>query len=294
MRARNNLAAALGDDEPARATRLVIETMDLAREVGARGMYNWQVAVATLGLKAEGRDWDAHLERMREASETATIRGDRVRLRSSRGMMESARGEGLDQIGPELAEIIGDSAAADDRFLLLMATGYAALMSGDADTAYRKGMDATRVQTQTAEGGANLALRAAIWNPDPERIRVAALAVEEGPSTGAEAQAFRAGAAGAVAAVDGRTAEAVAALRDAVSRLAALDQHFDAAEMAVFATILLPSHPEIRRLAEEHRPLLEELRARPYLERLDAALAAESSPAPSRTAAVRSVEASTS
>jgi hypothetical protein len=62
----------------------------------------------------------------------------------------------------------------------------------------------------------------------------------------------------------------------------------EAAEMAVDAAILLPADPEVRRMAAEHRPLLEELRARPILERLDAALA--SVPATSRAAAAIPVE----
>jgi tetratricopeptide (TPR) repeat protein len=38
MRARNNFASALADDEPARATRLVLEAVELARQLGDRGM----------------------------------------------------------------------------------------------------------------------------------------------------------------------------------------------------------------------------------------------------------------
>jgi hypothetical protein len=59
-----------------------------------------------------------------------------------------------------------------------------------------------------------------------------------------------------------------------------MQQHYVAARVDVNAAILLPGEPEVRAWAEATRPLLEELRARPYLERLDAALAeGESSPA---------------
>ena len=52
------------------------------------------------------------------------------------------------------------------------------------------------------------------------------------------------------------------AIREATSGLDALGQPFDAAEMAVDALILMPADPEIRRLAEEHRSVLESVGAR--------------------------------
>ena len=40
MRVRNNLAAVLGDDEPLRATELMLDSMRLAREISNQGMYS--------------------------------------------------------------------------------------------------------------------------------------------------------------------------------------------------------------------------------------------------------------
>ena len=47
---------------------------------------------------------------------------------------------------------------------------------------------------------------------------------------------------------------------------------FDAETIAIGALELLPDDPEIRALAERGRPMLVELRAQPWLDRLDAAL----------------------
>jgi class 3 adenylate cyclase/tetratricopeptide (TPR) repeat protein len=288
MRARNNMAAALGDDEPVRATQLTVDSMEMAREIGVRGMYNWLVAMVALGLRSAGDTWDEHLERMREALDTASVRSDRVRLRALIAGFELARGDGLDEIGPEMKEMVGDSTDPDDRFALLITIAYASLMSGDPDTAYAVALEAGALQSQNAEGARGLALRAAVWARDPDRMRAAAATVADSPSTGAVSQAFRAAAAGAVAFADGRTSDALDALRDSVARLTKLGLRMEAAEMAVDAAILLPADPEVRRMAAEHRPLLEELRARPILERLDAALA--SVPATSRAAAAIPVE----
>ena len=64
----------LGDDEPVRSTQLTLDSAEMAREMGDRGMYHWLIAHATFGVRAEARDWDAHMERLREALESATVR----------------------------------------------------------------------------------------------------------------------------------------------------------------------------------------------------------------------------
>ena len=54
--------------------------------------------------------------------------------------------------------------------------------------------------------------------------------------------------------------------------------------MAVDAAILMPGDPTVRRLAEEHRPVLESVGAQPILARLDAALASMPLTSPAATA----------
>jgi hypothetical protein len=51
-----------------------------------------------------------------------------------------------------------------------------------------------------------------------------------------------------------------------------IDAQFSAALVAVDAAVAYPSDPEVRSWAEAARPILESLRARPYLELLDDAL----------------------
>ena len=154
MRARNNLSAVLGDDEPVRSTQLALDGAEMARELGHRGMYHWLIAHLTFGVRAEGSGWDAQIERLREALESATVRSDRMRLRSYLSVLESSRGEGLETIGPELTEMLGDSVDPDDQFAVFMGTAYAALLSGDTDTAYSLATEAQGLATQSPEGQA--------------------------------------------------------------------------------------------------------------------------------------------
>ena len=285
LRARNNLLSTLGDDEPVRAAQLLREAAEMAREVGIRGQYNWLTAMLAFSVRSEAQGWDEHIARINEALETATVRSDRLRLRTLGAILDLTRGEGLDEIGPELTEMLGDSTDPDDLFTVDQTTSFAALMSGDPDTAYRLAMRAKELPTQNSEGAAGFALRAAIWTGDHERIRAAVEAVEQGPSTGGHvSRAFRGAATAAAAFLDGRTDDARDALRDAIGTLDRLGLPFDAAELAVDAAILMPADPEIRRIAEEHRPVLERVGARPILARLDAALASTPVAAPSATA----------
>lgn len=95
-----------------------------------------------------------------------------------------------------------------------------------------------------------------------------------------------------MAALEGRPTEALAALRDARTRLLALELPFEAATYAVDALILLPDDPEVRGWADESRATFAELQARPWLERLDAALASPDAahPAAGRSIGVTSAE----
>ena len=274
MRVRDNLAAALSNDEPVRATQLSLDAAELARQVGDRGMYIWLTAFASWGVRAEGRGWQEHAERIREALDTATVRSDRIRLTVFRAAaFDATRGEAdLADMRSELEALLGDSIDPEDQFLVTLGVACVALMSNDPNTAYRLATDAQKLDFQSLEGATYIALRAAIWAGDHEWIRTAAARQEDAQSSGPLSTAFRLAAAGAIAFVDGRRADTVEAFRGGVDILDRLDQPFDAAEMALDAVILMPADPEIRRLAEAHRVVLESVGAHPSLERLDAAL----------------------
>jgi tetratricopeptide (TPR) repeat protein len=273
MRARNNFASSISEDDPARATRLFIETAELARQVGNRYTYNWAIGTAAAFLYGEGHDWDAHAAVMREALEGATLAHDRLRLRILLALLETPRGERTSELVAELTELVGDSTEPDDLFALYMARGDAALVSGDTDTAYSDAMLAVEVQSQNPEVPLSLAARAAIWSKNLDRARQTAAHRASLPSTGAFSQAELARQEAAVAALEGRTADAVAGFRDARERLVRLEQMFEAATTVVDAAVLLPGEREVQAWAAEVRPFLEDLRARPFVDKLDEALA---------------------
>ncbi len=122
MRVRNNLAAVLGDDEPLRATQLMLDSMRTGAGDGRPGHVLLADRARPRGACARRRrDWDAHMERLREALETATVRADRVRLRSYLAGLEATRGEDLGTLEQELEDMLGDSTDPDQHYFALMA-----------------------------------------------------------------------------------------------------------------------------------------------------------------------------
>ena len=138
-------------------------------------------------------------------------------------------------------------------------------MDGDPATAYVKADEAQTLPMQGAEGAAGLALRAAIWAGDRDRIRKSAAGVIGSASSGPvesllpsrsqRPAPWRSLMAGLPRRCD--------AIREATTGLDALGQPFDAAEVAVDALILMSGDPEIRRIAAEHRSVFESVGARP-------------------------------
>ncbi|MDQ2935457.1 MAG: AAA family ATPase, partial [Chloroflexota bacterium] len=283
MRALHNLASEVSEDDPVRATELLVNTLELARRRGDRGHFNWLVGTIAVSRFVAGQDWDEQIALSREALESSTIRGDRGRLRALLGIIETARGEHLEELVADIDEIYGDSTEPDDRFTKKLMRADTSLAKGELEDAYRWGMEAASMQTRDGAVGLLIAMRAAVWLRDPIRARELSEARAELRLSGAVAQADQARDAAAVAALEGRRADAVAGFRDARERIRRLEQWFDFACVAIDAVTLLPDEPEIRAWADEARPILEGLRAQPYLDRLDVALASASSAAPAAT-----------
>ncbi len=120
----------------------------------------------------------------------------------------------------------------------------------------------------------SLAARTALWNGELEAV-IADLASLEathahGPAITLHKATIRAG----IAALEGRSADALAAYRDALRgwRDAGLPV-LEAMTAIDMATLLDPSLPEVQAAATRAREILGGLGAMPFLERLESALA---------------------
>ena len=274
LRIRNNYASAVADDDPADAVRMMAEGVELARDIGDRGMYYWLVGLTAVFQMDQGRRWDEHLAALKDAYETASIRNDRLRLRIFLGLIESARGERLDEYLADVTELSSGSGSKDDEVILLLTHANVALRRHEYAESTTAAMKSYELQPQNPEIPLGQALAAAMRSRDPRLIHTVAERIAELPSSGAMTGLLKRMAESAVAAVDGRVSEAVAGVQEVLAEFERLGQRYAGAVAAIDAATLLPDQPPLRALAEGFRPLLEELRAAADLEDLDRALAA--------------------
>jgi AAA ATPase-like protein len=120
------------------------------------------------------------------------------------------------------------------------------------------------------------AVRAALWERDAQRAADAAHRLDEIRYGDPLTIEVRVWAEAVVAALEGRRDDAVAAFRGAAAMVRELRLDFELARMAIDMLIALgPEDPEARSVADEARPILERLGARPYLDLLATALSGE-------------------
>lgn len=230
------------------------------------------VGLLSVDLHLRGEQWDSHTTLVDEALETATLPIDRGRLIAGRNLFAIARGERPDEVIPEVLDAFGETDDPEACGIIAHTIGYRAYMRGDFDDAFRKGMEEAALQPQDRTGGLDLAWRAAMGARDAARVAEVAEAI--GPQRAGPTYEFISGAVNAgSAALAGRRDEAVAGFRHVIDALRSYGWRFLAAEVVADAVAILPDSPEVRSWAPEARALFDELRAAPYLARLDAALA---------------------
>ncbi len=286
LRARNNLALTLGDNDPVRCAEILRETLGIARDVGDRQNYNWQVGSVGMSLLGEGRGWDEHIRLIEEATPTAYTRLDRVRMRGMLGFFQGVRGEGDETLVADLVALAGPDPDPGEGFFIAYHTAESALYRGDFDEAVRMALAAHDLDTAW-EHALRLAVRSAAWGRDLDAMREVERRVGANPAGGALSRALRVQLAAGIAALEGRPDEALTGFRDARSEYLRMSQDLTAAWLVLDALILLPDQPEVHSWADGARATFESVRARPALDRLDEALGADSSttPPPSTTEA---------
>jgi len=129
-------------------------------------------------------------------------------------------------------------------------------------------------------GGLPLSARAALWDRDADAVRMDLAELDasgmHGPALEADRTTIRAG----IAALEGRTADALALYREALRAWRELGLIWDEALCGIDMALLLdPADPDVRAAASVSRDILVRLEAAPFLSRLDAAIA-RSRPAP--------------
>jgi tetratricopeptide (TPR) repeat protein len=132
------------------------------------------------------------------------------------------------------------------------------------------------------------AARAYLWAGDLASARDRYEKFEESNGVGPVVEARRLTLRAGIAALEGRSGEALALYRDALRGWRATHALWDETISGIdMAELLDPSDPEVAAVIELTRATLERLRAKPYLERLEAAVARAGGVAPSLTGGAR-------
>ena len=270
-RAINNLSSILADDDPRASLQAARDGLEVMARRGERGFTLVDNAV---GASIRIGDWDGALALLEPAAAEETDPMARGAALNGILVIRALRGAEIDAVRADLAATIERSPTLSREALHAVAGAYMAFAAGDLPKAIE---DARRYAERWPQGGAEgwrIAARAALWSGDVEAARDALANLESHPRRGRGVALERLTIAAGIAALEGRTSEAMGLYREALRGWDDLGLPWDQALCAIdMATLFEPGEPEVVAAAARARTFLEGLGARPFLERLDAALA---------------------
>jgi len=277
IRALSNLGIFLDDGFQQR--EVLQAALELAQRVGSQTLAAWATENVRFQsyLLAEG--WDKALESIRAEEGAGPGSGpggalDEVRTLATTAFFLVARGEPTDAILERLEVLATEVSDRYARSSVHYLRSDRALHAGDFASSCDEAVEAARADDELSPVYLSYAMRAALWAGNPERARQLADELDANPTTGGRIAADRIAARAGVAALEGRTDEAVAGYREALARHRTMRADMILAQTALdFVLLVGTSHSAVRDAAEEARAIFERVRARPYLERLDAAMA---------------------
>ncbi|MBA3688842.1 MAG: AAA family ATPase [Chloroflexi bacterium] len=253
------------------------EGLAMARRVGSRiALLHF---INNLGYTAFlAGDWDEALEQLDGQLAEDLERVDRIALLSNSVIVHACRGEDVTQELAELQRLMGEDPLRASAPPVDDAMANAALANGrlgDARTAWRHLADQDAVNAPEFR---YRAARPAMWDGDVEAARTDLAALDATGVHGSVVELRRMTIRAGLTALEGRTADALALYRGALRGWRDLGLTWDEALTGIdMATLLEPSDPEVSTVAESSRQTLIRLGAKPFLQRLDAALARSTS-----------------
>jgi len=271
LRARNNLGIVLSRGDPRAALESDRVGLAEARRLGRRSHLTF------LTNSAEGAtwtgDWDWALAELDEPLAGDLEQVDRILMLEAAVRLRAWRGEPVDELVDEVERLARE---ASDPTTLYSATivhadrALALEELEEAATAYRR---AAVLSAGNAPNSYTLAARASLLLGDAAAAAAYLAALEATGAHGSLIEARRISIGAGLAALDGRPADALSLYRDAIGRFRDLGMPLDEAFTAIeMASLLGPAEPDVGAAANAAREILTRLGAKPFLERLEAAM----------------------
>jgi tetratricopeptide (TPR) repeat protein len=216
-------------------------------------------------------EWTWVLDLLDEALAEDLESSDRAELLETAIAFHALLGDSTDELLAEMERLLGGATDPMRVATLDWGKGWVAFTQGRL----REARDRWRRASQQVESPEDLPYpaRAALWDRDVDAVRADLADLDasgvHGPALEAGRTTIRAG----IAALEGRTGDALALYREALRAWRDLGLPWDEALCAVdMATVLDPAEPEVRAAAETAREILTRLGAKPILERMEAAM----------------------
>ena len=268
-RALNNLASFLMDADPRMALEAARDGIALGRRLGERSFQVVDNAV-TGAMRTGEWDWAVtELEPMLGDEMDPAIRAigiaDTIQLRS-------CRGEPTDRLLATLVALPSPKGDVVTRATEAWTRGWLAFVDGRFDAGRKAFLQFGEIFTAGTSEASLMAARCDLLACAADLARQD-LALSEGtPRRGRAIDGERATIRAGIAALEGRTSDAMSGYREALGVWRDLGLVWDEALCAIdMATLLDPSEPEVAAAAEVGRRTLVRLRAQPFLDRLDVA-----------------------
>ena len=272
MRAISNRSGYEALQDPRSALELARAGLLVARRLGSRNpviLGNGASAALRVG------EWPWALNALEEALAEDLEPSDRVELLGQVASLRGYLGDPTTEIIAEIERLNVGATDVNRRRGVVGARAAVAFAAGRL----REAHDEWRHWIEELMDPAShpLPARAALWDGDLDTTRqdlaLFDAAGAHGPPLEADRKTIRAG----IAALEGRPSDALALYREALRAWRELGLAWDEALCGLdMATLLDPAEPEVRAAADSAREILTRLGAKPFLERLEVALARSS------------------
>ncbi len=263
----------LGEVDARGALQVYKDGLALARRLGQRFMV--LAFVNNLGFTSflSGK-WDEGVEAYQDALSGDLEPRDRVALLSNYIIILACRGEPVVDLVREMIELHADDPDAGQQSMVADAQGHVAWADGDVRRARTEWLRLGALAAVYIAPGTYQAARSAIWERDVAAIREDLAAIDATGFHGAIVETRRATLRAAIASLEGQTRVAHELYRDAIRRWNELGQPWDGALTAMdMAHVLDPADTDVQEACAAAREVFVDLRAAPFIERLDQVMA---------------------
>jgi len=273
LRARINRSAIQGSVDPRAGFEAARTGLALARRLGLRSAASLLVGNAAAQGWRIG-EWDWAMAEMETALTEDLEPTDRLSVLGNAFTFRVVRGDPAEPLLAELDALATGSGDPDAGDGVLLSRAEAAFFEGRFAEAHRITAILAERYPFLAPALWPQACRTALWDRDVDAARKDLQALDATGVHGPAIEANRAGIRAGIAALEGRTSDALGMYRDALRAWRDLDVPVEGGLTAMDMALLLdPTDPEVAAAARSARELFTRLGARLLLDRLDAASA---------------------